>query len=343
MVVLEGESNPVYTTQCINEFIRQYRQRLQELTAEEFESSVQSLISLKQEKLKLIDGEFNRLWAHINSNKYKFDALDKDVEHLKQLNKDDLLAFWDKYINEDKAQGYTRLDMQMWSTKIWQPTAEEFEMYPSTVLALCGCLRSAGHTGLTITDVQSFVSSADASSSIESLLGELSELYLSNQVSPVSSEATEVINTDVAEVEEPRIVFESSSNIATALLMAISAANETPKFATLRKTNFANLDMKQSPEEIWLINDYTQFKSTQTLHGLPIPVRKLAPAIPEPVLTEVEKPAETTGEKPQPSTDKSVDAPRSFSNAYGMLSGRLGLWRQAWKKHHQPTATSSSK
>ncbi|KAJ2872800.1 metalloprotease [Coemansia aciculifera] len=119
MVVLEGESNPAYTTQCINEFIRQYRQKLQELTAEEFESSVQSLISLKQEKLKSIDGEFNRLWAHINSNKCKFDALDKDVEHLKQLSKDGLLAFWDKYINEDKAQGYTRLDMKMWSTKIW--------------------------------------------------------------------------------------------------------------------------------------------------------------------------------------------------------------------------------
>ncbi|KAJ2872931.1 metalloprotease, partial [Coemansia aciculifera] len=276
-----------------------------------FELSVQSLISLKKEKLKSIDGEFNRLWAHINSNKYKFDALDKDVEHLKQLSKDDLLAFWDKYINEDKAQGYTRLDMQMWSTKIWQPTAEEFEMYPSTVLALFGCLRSAGHTGLTIADVQSFVSSADASSSIESLLAELSELYLSNQVSPVSKES--------------RIVFESSSKIATALQMAISAANEAPKFATLSKTNFANTGMKQSPEGIWLINDYTQFKSTQALHGLPIPVRKLAPVIPESALTEISQPADTTDDKPQSSTGKSVDAPRYFSNAYGVLAGRLGL------------------
>ncbi|KAJ2867640.1 metalloprotease [Coemansia aciculifera] len=343
MIVLEGESNPVYVTRRINEFIRQYRQKLQELTAEEFESSVQSLISLMQEKLKSIDDEFDRLWAHINSNKYKFDALDKDVEHLKQLSKNDLLAFWDKYMSEDTAQGYTRLDMQMWSTKIWQPTADEFEMYPSTMLALYGCLRSAGHTGLTIADVQSFVSSADASSSIESLLAELSELYLSKQAPSVSSETVEVTNTTVSDVEEPRIVFESSSKIATALQMTISAANEAPRFATLSKTNFANIDMKQSPEGIWLINDYTQFKSTQALHGLPIPVRKLNPAIPEPVLTEVEKPAETTDEKPQPSTNKSVDAPRSFSNAYGMISGRLGLWRQAWKKHDQPTTTTSSK
>ncbi|KAJ2866718.1 metalloprotease [Coemansia aciculifera] len=273
--------NPAYVTQRINRFIRQYRQKLQELTVDEFESSVQSLISLKQEKLKSIDDEFGELWAYIKSDKYNFDKLNEDVKHLKRLNKDDLLAFWDKYMSEDTAQGYTRLDMQMWSTKIWQPTAEEFEMYPSTVIALYGCLRSAGHTGLTIADVQSFVSSADASSSIESLLAELSELYLSKQVSPVSSEATGVTNTDTADVKEPRIVFESSSKIATALQMAISSAKEAPIFATLSKTNFANIDMKQSPEGIWLIDDYKRFQHTQPLHGVSVPSCKLVPLISE--------------------------------------------------------------
>ncbi|KAJ2040200.1 metalloprotease [Coemansia sp. S3946] len=298
MVVLEGESNPVYTTQRINEFIRKYRQKLQELTVEEFESSVQSLISLKQEKLKSIDDEFSRLWTHIKSDKYKFDALDKDVEHLKQLSKDDLLAFWDKYVNEDTAKGYTRLDLQMWSTKIWQPAAEEFEMYPSTVLALYGCLHSDGHTGLSIADVESFVSSADASSSIEPLLAELSELYLSKQVPSVSNETAEALDTTDVDVEAPGIVFESSSKIATALQMAISSVNGTPKFAMLSKTNFANIDMKQSPEGIWLINDYTQFKSTQALNGLQISSRKIVPVITEPVLTEVSQPSVTTDSTP---------------------------------------------
>ncbi|KAJ1812443.1 metalloprotease, partial [Coemansia sp. RSA 2675] len=127
-----GESNPVFVTQRIDQFIRDYRQKLQEMTVEEFESSVQSLISLKEEKLKSIDDEFSRLWTHINSNKYMFGTLDKEVEHLKQLGKDDLLSFWDKYFNKDTAQRYTRLDMQMWSAKLWQPTPEEFEMYPSS-------------------------------------------------------------------------------------------------------------------------------------------------------------------------------------------------------------------
>ncbi|KAJ2026810.1 metalloprotease, partial [Coemansia sp. S3946] len=245
-----------------------------------------------------IDDEFSRLWTHIKSDKYKFDSLNKDVEHLKLLSKDDLLAFWDKYVNEDTAIGYTRLDLQMWSAKIWQPTAEEFEMYPSTVLALYGCLHSDGHTGLSIADVQSFVSSADASSSIEPLLAELSELYLTKQAPLVSSEATEILDTIDAEVEAPGIVFESSSKIATALQMAISSVNETPKFSTLSKTNFANIDMKQSPEGIWLINDYTQFKSTQALNGLQIPSRKIVPVIAEPVLTEVSQPSVTTNNTP---------------------------------------------
>ncbi|KAJ2748549.1 metalloprotease, partial [Coemansia pectinata] len=275
------KSNPAYVTQRINQFIRQYRQRLQELTVEEFDSTVQSLINLKQEKLKSIDDEFFQLWAPINSDKYNFGKLDEDIKHLKQLRKDDLLAFWDKYVNEDTAQGYTRLDMQMSSTKIWQPTAEEFEMYPSTVLALYGSLRSAGHTGLSIADVQSFVLSVNASSSIESLLAELSKLYMSKQVSPASSETTEVTNTIVADMEEPRIVFESSSKTATALQMAISSAKEAPKFATLSKTNFANIDMKQSPEGIWLIDDYKRFQRTQALSGVSVPSRKLIPLIPE--------------------------------------------------------------
>ncbi|KAJ2055421.1 metalloprotease, partial [Coemansia sp. S146] len=240
-----------------------------------------SLISLKQEKLKSIDDEFFQLWAPINSDKYKFGKVDEDITHLKQLKKDELLVFWDKYVNEDTAQGYTRLDMQMSSTKIWQPTAEEFELYSSTVLALYGCLRSASHTGLTIADVQSFVLSVDASSSIEFLLSELSELYSSKQVSPVPNEAVEETNIVVANMEEPRIVFESSSKIATALQMAISSANQAPKFATLSKTNFANINMKQSPEGIWLINDYKQFQRTQALHGVSVPSRKLVPLISE--------------------------------------------------------------
>ncbi|KAJ2101377.1 metalloprotease [Coemansia sp. S100] len=283
LFIVEGESNPAYVTQRINQFIRQYRQKLQGLTVEEFESSVQSLISLKQEKLKSIDDEFGELWAHIKSSKYSFDKVDKDIEHLKQLSKDDLLAFWDKYVNEDTAQGYTRLDMQMSSAKIWQPTAEEFEMYPSTILALYGSLLSEGHMGLSIVDVQSFVLSADASSSIESLLAELSKLYATKQVTSVSSKVSEVADIAAADVEAPGIVFESSSKIATALQMAISSANEAPKYATLSKTNFANIDMKQSPEGIWLINDYKRFQQTQALHGISVPSRKLVPLITESV------------------------------------------------------------
>ncbi|KAJ1886265.1 metalloprotease [Coemansia sp. S100] len=284
--IVEGESNPAYVTQRINQFIRQYRQKLQELTVEEFESSVQSLISLKQEKLKSIDEEFSELWGSITSDKYKFNKGNENMEHLKQLNKDDLLVFWDKYVNEDTAQGYTRLDMQMSSAKIWQPTAEEFEMYPGAVIALYGSLHSEGHMGLSIADVQSFVSSADASSSIESLLAELSELYVAKQVPSVSSEVSEVADTAVVDVEGPRIIFESSSKIATALQMAISSTNEAPKFATLSKTNFANIDMKQSPEGIWLINDYKRFQQTQALHGISVPSRKLVPLIAESALAD---------------------------------------------------------
>ncbi|KAJ2337130.1 metalloprotease [Coemansia sp. RSA 2681] len=281
MFVVEGESNPVYVTQRIDYFIRQYRQKLQDLTVEEFESSVQSQTNLKQEKLKSIVAEFGRHWSRIKLGKYNFNSLSDDIEQLKQLRKEELLSFWDKYVNEDTAPGYTRIDLQMWLASIWQPSAEEFEMYPSAVIALYGCLRSSGHIELSIAEVQAFVLTAAVSgnSDAELLLAELGSLYMSKQ-----NPSTVVIDG----VEAPKAVFESASKIATALQMAVSSADNAPKFAALSKTNFAAIDMKQSPEGIWLINDYTEFKRTQALHGLPVPAHKLVPLISEPAQVESE-------------------------------------------------------
>ncbi|KAJ2337006.1 metalloprotease, partial [Coemansia sp. RSA 2671] len=279
-----------------DDFICDYRKKLQEMTVEEFESSVQSLISLKEEKLKSIDDEFSRLWTHINLDKYMFYTLDKEVEQLKQLGKDDLLSFWDKYFNKDTAQRYTRLDMQMWSAKLWQPTPEEFEMYPSSVLSLYGCLRSGGHTALSIAEVYSFLLSAAASSSIDTVLGELSELYMSKQAPSTTADSE----------GKQEVMFESVSKIATALQMVIDEANAVPKPVTASKTNFASIDMKQSPDGVWLINDYTQFKSSQALHGLPVPTRSLVPVVPEPVPAEVSEQSEVAGNEAQPRTGKST-------------------------------------
>ncbi|KAJ2256458.1 metalloprotease [Coemansia sp. RSA 455] len=66
----------------------------------------------------------------------------------------------------------------------------------------------------------------------------------------------------------------------------VTSANEAPRFATLSKTNFASFDMKQSPEGIWLINDYKQFQQTQALHGISVPSRKLVPPITESALAD---------------------------------------------------------
>ncbi|KAJ2644568.1 metalloprotease [Coemansia sp. RSA 1694] len=364
MFVVEGESNPAYVTQRIDYFIRQYRQKLLDLTVEEFESSVQSQINLKQEKLKAIDAEFSRHWTHIKSDKYNFNSLSDDIEQLKQLRKEDLLSFWDKYVNEDMAIGYTRIDLQMWSASIWQPSAEEFEMYPSAVIALYGCLRSSGHTELSIAEVQAFVLAAAVSgnSDAELLLAELGSLYSRKHVSFVPSEADTLDKASdpsavaVDGVEAPKAIFESSPKIAAALQMAVSSADNAPKFAALSKTDFAAIDMKQSPEGIWLINDYTEFKRTQALHGLPVPERKLvaisakpAQAVSSPPSDIADcKPQSSTAKpadapKPNPSTTRPANAPKPKRSVYDVLIGRLGLWRQAWRKHDQSADSSCSK
>ncbi|KAJ2481196.1 hypothetical protein IWW47_005901, partial [Coemansia sp. RSA 2052] len=230
-----------------------------------------------------------------------------DIEQLKQLRKEDLLSFWDKYVNEDMAIGYTRIDLQMWSASIWRPSAEEFEMYPSAVIALYGCLRSSGHTELSIAEVQAFVLAAAVSgnSDAELLLAELGSLYSRKHVSFVPSEADTLDKASdpsavaVDGVEAPKAIFESSPKIAAALQMAVSSADNAPKFAALSKTDFAAIDMKQSPEGIWLINDYTEFKRTQALHGLPVPERKLVAISAKPAQAVSSPPSDIADCKPQ--------------------------------------------
>ncbi|KAJ2008905.1 hypothetical protein GGI06_005246, partial [Coemansia sp. S85] len=51
------------------------------------------------------------------------------AEILQSIAKEELLVFWNKYINPSTAPAYTRIDVQMWSTKIWRPTVSDFKEY----------------------------------------------------------------------------------------------------------------------------------------------------------------------------------------------------------------------
>ncbi|KAJ1649125.1 metalloprotease, partial [Coemansia sp. RSA 25] len=147
----------MYVTLHINKFIDDMQQRLTDMTDEAFNNRVQSLIKLYQERVKNIDIEAERYLRKVKGGTYDFALDDKMVALLQTVAKEELLEFWNKYINPSTALAYTRIDVQMWSAKIWKPTVSDVKTYSAKTLALYGCLKSEGNDGLDISKVDEFI------------------------------------------------------------------------------------------------------------------------------------------------------------------------------------------
>ncbi|KAJ2156249.1 metalloprotease [Coemansia sp. RSA 552] len=260
--MVKSESNPVYLIQRVDDFIRQFRQKLVEYTSDVFDNLVESMVSVKTEKLKTIYSESAKFWAPIDAGSYDFDRLSQEVAVLNQLRKEDLLEMWDMYFNPDTAPQYTRVDYHAWSAKLSYPSDGDLESYPENVIALHGCLDSEGVKGIELAELDRFVESASLTDGINSSLDDLRNLYKGKP------------ETDQQNLDR---ITDSNSRIGTALEMALQARNVPSSGMDNTTTNFANLGMPRTPEGKWVINNVNMFKATQKLHGLSVPATKLVP------------------------------------------------------------------
>ncbi|KAJ2681938.1 metalloprotease, partial [Coemansia spiralis] len=156
-LVVQSEASPLYLNQRIDSFMGGFRARLAEMTQKRFESYVNSLRVTLEEKLKNLNEESSRYWGQLCSGYYAFDRIACNLRILATLEKSDLIAFWDRYVNPDTAAAYTCLAMTMWSTRITQPTMAELARFPETTIALHGCLEHDGARGLSLEAVDVLV------------------------------------------------------------------------------------------------------------------------------------------------------------------------------------------
>ncbi|KAJ2466915.1 metalloprotease [Coemansia sp. RSA 2337] len=269
VLLVEGESNPMNVTLHVNKYIHDMQQRLLDMSDEQFTNRVQSLVRLYQERLKNVDQEVNRYLGTVYYEAYDFAYYDEMAKLLQSIEKDELLEFWNKYVNPSTAPAYTRIDVQMWSTKIWKPTVSDFKEYSAKTLALYGCLRSEGNDALDIGKVDEFIKTAiaghkeqaDASDDSGSLIAELKNASLS------ASEATYTAGESA----------ERATHTATALELAIKDHETFGNYAEVSHTNFATIGMDKTPDGMWLITDYRKFQSTQSIYGSVLPAEVLVP------------------------------------------------------------------
>ena len=99
-ILIQSERPPKFLEDRIEEFYTNtIKNLLDNLTDEQFNKNVTSLINEKLEKPKNLNNESSRFWLDISSGYYDFHRRLKEVEVLKKLTKDDILSFFVHYIH----------------------------------------------------------------------------------------------------------------------------------------------------------------------------------------------------------------------------------------------------
>ncbi|KAJ2746002.1 metalloprotease [Coemansia sp. BCRC 34301] len=260
---VEGESNPMYVTMHISKFIHDMQQRLADLTSDQFNNRVQSLIRIYLERVKNINEEAARYSAEVKRGTYDFELHKEKARLLQTVAKEEMLEFWNKYINPSTAPAYTRIDVQMWSTKIWKPTASNLKTYSAKTLALFGCLMSEGNSELDISKVDEFISTSIAA--------------IGDSADPLAEKLKSACLSESGAVYTAGKSAERETHTNTALELAINDYETFGNYSGVCRTNFATIGMNKTPDGIWIIEDYRKFQATQPMCGSELPVEALVP------------------------------------------------------------------
>ncbi|KAI9473101.1 Metalloenzyme, LuxS/M16 peptidase-like protein [Coemansia mojavensis] len=250
-MVAQSEVSPAYLTERIDRFIRDIRQHLLDYSDRDIASLAQSMINARSERLKSIVQEAARLWKPIDSGTYKFDKNAQEILQLQSIKKQDLVHAWDMYVNPGTAVNYTRIDMQLWSTKTRFPTLDELKSYPVSIISLSRCLEKDGIMGVGIDGLSRIVQDF-STDDIDGAFAELSNLASSMQNATTDAAAT------------------LSDRTKTALKMALDAQATNNSLPSKDGSAFAK-QLPLTPDNRRIIEDISAFKTNQPFYSQPIP------------------------------------------------------------------------
>ncbi|KAJ2396793.1 metalloprotease, partial [Coemansia sp. RSA 2559] len=309
-LLVQSESNPAYVLQRIEHFVRGFRQRLADISQKKFERYATSLRVNREEKLKNLSEETSRFWRQISTGYYEFDKIERDMKMLKTISREDLLIFWDKYVNKETAPAYMSLAATIWSAKIFRPSDEELARYHEIVIGLHGCLRRDGVDNLALDDVNELVNSAindgvDEHKALERLV----EVYKERVVDPSDANVKTTLEKITNQGSYVRIALEMAINSKgrSAVGAGLSSngvhcngtnviennRGSASQHATNGTANgvhdsdvdelvrdlssLKNIGAVKTPDNKWAFEEASAFKATLKQSGAPIPSIQLVP------------------------------------------------------------------
>ncbi|CDH56832.1 a-pheromone processing metallopeptidase ste23 [Lichtheimia corymbifera JMRC:FSU:9682] len=166
--IVQSERDTIYLENRIEEFLIKLRSIIVNMSDEEYQAQVQSLIFKKLEKDKNLGQEGGKYWTHIHSGYYEFDQVDKDVKELKMISKESLLEFFDHHI-DPASDNVRKIAVHIQSQKT--PPAPKYKV---DIESLHTCLVAQGVNRVSIDDLRTAVEKGEAGeASMEAVLREM--------------------------------------------------------------------------------------------------------------------------------------------------------------------------
>lgn len=103
-VLVQSERTPEYLEARVESFLSGMKKRIREMSDAEFEKHKRSLVIKRLEKLRDLDQETSRHWNQIHSEYCNFELAQQDAQHIKQLQKSDIVDFYNQYINPESKE-----------------------------------------------------------------------------------------------------------------------------------------------------------------------------------------------------------------------------------------------
>ncbi|EGV62059.1 metalloprotease [Yamadazyma tenuis] len=97
-VLVQSEKSPNYLRSRIENFFSMMKDKLADMTSDEFEKYKKTLIDKKLIKLKNLGEESSKFWNSITDGHFDFKANQKLVDHIETLTQDQLIEFYNKFI-----------------------------------------------------------------------------------------------------------------------------------------------------------------------------------------------------------------------------------------------------
>ncbi|GAA6001144.1 hypothetical protein JCM10207_007430 [Rhodosporidiobolus poonsookiae] len=132
-VIVQSERDATFVESRIDQFWVDFRQKMEEMSAEEFDKYKQTVASRKLEDPKNMWEELSGLWVHIHSGWYDFEQRWRDADLVKSLTKADILSFFDTYFFASPERPIRRLSVHVTSQRL---TPEQVASLGPSLVAL---------------------------------------------------------------------------------------------------------------------------------------------------------------------------------------------------------------